>query len=62
MDDYDCDDFDTQEEAQEVYEQDTSDPHALDGDDNGETCETLPGGELRLADDLRTDFVHSLLS
>lgn len=61
-DDYDCEDFDTQEEAQEVYEQDTSDPHVLDGDDNGEACETLFRGELRLADDLRTGFVHSLLS
>ncbi|WP_336346114.1 CHRD domain-containing protein [Halalkalicoccus ordinarius] len=43
-DDLDCEDFDTQEEAQEVYEQDTSDPHGLDGDNDGEACETLPGG------------------
>lgn len=39
-----CDDFDTQAEAQEVYEQDTSDPNNLDGDNDGEACETLPGG------------------
>lgn len=31
--DYDCADFNTQA----VYEQDTSDPHGLDGDDDGET-------------------------
>lgn len=42
--DYNCGDFDTQEEAQEVYEQDPSDPHGLDGDNDGEACETLPGG------------------
>lgn len=29
--DYDCDDFDTHDQAQQVYEQDTSDPHGLDG-------------------------------
>ena len=27
--DYDCEDFDTQAQAQQVYEQDTSDPHGL---------------------------------
>lgn len=43
-DDLNCDDFDTQAEAQEVYEQDTSDPNNLDGDNDGEACETLPGG------------------
>ena len=39
--DYDCDDFETQEQAQDVYEQDTSDPHGLDSDDDGEACEGL---------------------
>lgn len=38
--DYDCSHFDTQRQAQEVYERDTSDPHRLDGDDDGEACET----------------------
>ncbi|KTG11392.1 hypothetical protein AUR64_03815 [Haloprofundus marisrubri] len=39
--DYNCGDFDTHEQAQYVYEQDTSDPHGLDGDDDGEACESL---------------------
>lgn len=42
-DDYDCADFDTQAEAQEIYERDTSDPHGLDGDGDGVACESLPG-------------------
>jgi hypothetical protein len=47
--DYDCEHFDTQEQAQRVYEQDTSDPHGLDGPqgegysgDPGVACEELP--------------------
>ncbi len=43
-DDYNCSDFDTQAEAQEVYEEDPSDPHGLDGDGNGVACESLPDG------------------
>lgn len=43
---YDCSDFDTQEEAQAVYDQDTSDPYGLDEDDpqpdDGIACEALP--------------------
>jgi micrococcal nuclease len=39
--DYDCSHFDTHEQAQYVYEQDTSDPHRLDGDDDGQACESL---------------------
>lgn len=39
--DYDCSHFDTGRQAQEVYERDTSDPHRLDGDDDGEACESL---------------------
>jgi micrococcal nuclease len=39
--DYDCGHFDTHEQAQYVYEQDTSDPHRLDGDDDGQACESL---------------------
>lgn len=38
----DCVDFATQREAQAVYDQDPSDPNVLDGDDDGEACETLP--------------------
>ena len=43
--DRDCDDFDTQEEAQEFFEDEggpESDPHRLDADDDGIACETLP--------------------
>lgn len=40
--DYDCGHFETQEQAQYVYEQDTSDPHRLDGDNDGVACESLP--------------------
>src|SRR5215218_823763 len=47
--DLDCDDFDYQEDAQAAYEQDTSDPHGLDGPpgegysgEQGEACEDLP--------------------
>jgi hypothetical protein len=42
--DLDCDDFDTQEEAQAVLDADPSDPHRLDEDDDGLACEALPGG------------------
>ena len=38
----DCVDFATQGEAQAVYDEDSSDPNDLDGDDDGEACETLP--------------------
>jgi hypothetical protein len=41
-DDLNCDDFDTQEEAQEVYEQNTDDPNQLDGDNDEIACEALP--------------------
>lgn len=43
---YNCDDFRTQEEAQEVYEYckfgNGNDPHRLDGDKDGIACESLP--------------------
>jgi hypothetical protein len=46
---YDCEDFTYQEEAQSVYEQDTSDPYGLDGPigeafdgEQGVACEELP--------------------
>ena len=45
--DLNCSDFATQEEAQAVYEQDTSDPNNLDGfsgEDDGIACESLPSG------------------
>ena len=40
--DYDCGHFDTHEQAQYVYERDTSDPHRLDADNDGSACESLP--------------------
>lgn len=39
--DYDCGHFDTHDQAQYVYEQDTSDPHGLDRDGDGKACESL---------------------
>jgi hypothetical protein len=57
QDQYNCDDFTYQEEAQAVYDQDTSDPNGLDGPigpgfsgEEGVACEELPsqgaGGDL----------------
>ncbi len=37
-----CDDFQYQEDAQDEYNADTTDPNRLDRDDDGEACETLP--------------------
>lgn len=42
--DLDCSDFDTQEEAQAVYDQNTNDPNNLDADGDGVACESLPSG------------------
>jgi hypothetical protein len=43
---YNCDDFATQQEAQEVYNHckygSNNDPHRLDGDKDGIACESLP--------------------
>ena len=41
--DYDCAHFDTQAQAQRVFDRDTSDPHGLDGSpEDGIACESLP--------------------
>jgi micrococcal nuclease len=41
--DYDCSHFDTQAQAQQVYDADPSDPHGLDGaPEDGVACESLP--------------------
>lgn len=46
--DKDCKDFQYQEEAQAVYDQDPSDPNGLDGKDNdGKACEDLPHRPLQ---------------
>jgi hypothetical protein len=41
-DEFDCADFASQEEAQAVLDQDTSDPSGLDADSDGIACEELP--------------------
>lgn len=40
--DLDCSDFASEQEAQKVYLEDTSDPHNLDGDGDGRACEGGP--------------------
>lgn len=41
--DRDCGDFSTHAQAQAFFEASGSgDPHGLDGDDDGEACESLP--------------------
>jgi micrococcal nuclease len=40
--DCDCSDFSTQADAQRVLEAFPGDPHRLDGDDDGQACESLP--------------------
>lgn len=42
QDDPDCSDYDTQEEAQEVLDENPDDPYGLDGDDDGQACESRP--------------------
>lgn len=51
-DDLNCDDFDTQSEAQAHYDADPSDPDNLDGhDDDGIVCESLPDGDSASSND-----------
>lgn len=40
--DYNCSDFSTQAEAQKVFDASPGDPYRLDGDQDGEVCESLP--------------------
>ena len=42
QDQYDCGDFDSQQEAQRVLNCDPSDPNNLDADNDGVACETYP--------------------
>ena len=42
--DYNCSDFETQAEAQAVYDQCDTDINRLDGDNDGIVCEALPAG------------------
>lgn len=40
--DYNCGDFETQEQTQAVLKGESGDPHGLDGDGDGVDCESLP--------------------
>jgi uncharacterized membrane protein YgcG len=42
--DLDCGDFPNQQQAQAELDKDRSDPHGLDGDNDGIACEDLPDG------------------
>ena len=44
--DLNCDDFDSQEDAQDVVNDDTDDPNNLDADDDGLACEDFPYGQV----------------
>src|SRR3954453_16758901 len=52
--DLDCKDFQTQTDAEAVYNQDPRHPNGLDGDGDGDgdgkACEALPGGPLGSAE------------
>jgi hypothetical protein len=52
--DFDCVDFEFQEEAQEVYDQDLSDPYNLDPSGDGVACSSLPSSNLRISQVPRT--------
>lgn len=52
--DFDCIDFEFQEDAQEVYEEDTSDPYNLDPNGDGFACSSLPSREPRVTSVPRT--------
>lgn len=67
---FNCEDFDFQEDAQALYEQDTSDPNGLDGPigtgftgEEGVACEELPsrgsGGDVAVEDEAETSVEPS---
>jgi hypothetical protein len=45
-DDLNCDDFDSQADAQAAFDAGTTDPNNLDADDDGEACEDFPYGDI----------------
>ena len=52
QDEFDCDDFSTQEGAQDQLDATPGDPHDLDEDDDGIACEELPSaGDDGASDD-----------
>ncbi|MCZ2821073.1 hypothetical protein O2V63_12090 [Modestobacter sp. VKM Ac-2977] len=52
---YNCDDYAYQEDAQAVFDQDTTDPNQLDDDDDSLACETLPSRGTSAAGDTDDD-------
>jgi hypothetical protein len=54
QEDFDCVDFEFQEEAQEVYDQDPSDPYNLDPSGDGLACTSLPSLSPRVTQMPRT--------
>ncbi len=62
-DDYNCEDFDSQNQAQKFFDKvkaDTGkDPNRLDGDKDGDACEALPKEEK--TDDIIDEIKESLL-
>src|SRR5687767_7705666 len=52
--DFDCVDFEFQEEAQEVYDEDRSDPYNLDPSGDGVACSSLPSSNPRVSQVPRT--------
>ena len=42
---FNCDDFSSQEDAQATFDEDTSDPNRLDDDDDFEACEEFDYGD-----------------
>jgi len=52
--DVDCVDFDFQEEAQKVYDEDRSDPYNLDPSGDGVACSSLPSSDPRISHVPRT--------
>jgi hypothetical protein len=54
QEDFDCVDFEFQEDAQEVYDQDRSDPYNLDPSGDGLACSSLPSSSPRVVQVPRT--------
>jgi hypothetical protein len=67
QEDFDCVDFEFQEEAQEVYDEDPSDPYNLDPSGDGIACSSLPSSDARVVQvprtgiGISTDFPSGLL-
>jgi hypothetical protein len=59
QEDFDCVDFEFQEEAQEVYDEDRSDPYNLDPSGDGVACSSLPSSNPRISQVPRTGIGSS---